>query len=85
MMKRQGKKTFFKVGDRVLRNKAIGGPVALSGGLVGTIRKVTPVISGAGGTFARIRVSWDNGHEGTVEDRQIVTVTIHGTPKDKNP
>jgi hypothetical protein len=70
--KRRVKKTPFKVGERVVRNKAVGGSGAQRGDLGGTIVKVTAVRLGAGGTRARVRVRWDNGHEGSVEDRQIV-------------
>ena len=66
------KKTHFKVGGRVVRNKAVGGPNAQRGDLVGTILKVIATVRGAGGIRARIRVLWDNGHEASVEDRQIV-------------
>lgn len=66
------RKTPFKVGDRVVRNKAVGGPVEHRGDVVGTILKVIPVARGAGGTRARIRVHWDNGHEASVEDRQLL-------------
>jgi hypothetical protein len=62
----------FKVGDRVVRNKAVGAEVASRGDVVGTILKVTRVPHGSGGTRARIRVRWDNGFVGSVEDRQIV-------------
>lgn len=76
MTKRRTKKTSFQVGDRVVRNKAVGGPNAGSigkrGDMVGTILKVTAAPLGAGGTRARIRVRWDNGHETSVEDRQLV-------------
>jgi hypothetical protein len=65
------KKTPFRVGDRVVRNKAVGSAGA-AGDVVGTIVKVTPVKAGSGGTRARIRVHWDNGYEGSVEDRQLV-------------
>ena len=64
----------FKPGDRVVRNKAVGAAVADRGNVAGTIVKVTTVPRGAGGVRARIRVRWDNGHEGSVEDRQIVPV-----------
>ena len=65
----------FKVGDRVVRNKAVGGPAsAHRGDVAGTILKVTPAPSGSGGTRARIRVRWDSGHEASVEDRQIVRI-----------
>ena len=66
------KRVSFQVGDRVVRNKAVGGTSAKRGDLAGTILKVTPALFGAGGTRARIRVRWDNGHEASVEDRQIV-------------
>jgi hypothetical protein len=69
---RQGQKSPFVVRDRVERNKAVGGPVELRGGMAGTILKITAVARGSGGTRARIRVRWDNGHEGSVEDRQLV-------------
>lgn len=68
------KTTPFAVGDRVARNKAVGGPVEQRGDMVGTILKVTAVAHGSGGTRARIRVRWDNGHEASVEDRQLVRV-----------
>ena len=66
------KKTPFAVGDRVARNKAVGGPGEQCGNMVGTIVKVTDAPHGSGGTRARIRVRWDNGHEASVEDRQLV-------------
>lgn len=69
------KKPAFNVGDRVVRNKAVGGPAgAHRGDVAGTILKVTPAPAGSGGTRARIRVRWDNGHEASVEDRQIVRI-----------
>ena len=68
---RAAKRTPFKVGDRVVRNKAVGGPIAQSGDVAGTILKVTAVLHGSGGTRAHIRVRWDNGHEASVEDRQL--------------
>jgi hypothetical protein len=71
------KKIFFKTGDRVVRNKAVGTSTtsdACRGDVVGTVLKVTSVKHGSGGTRARIRVRWDNGHEASVEDRQIVRV-----------
>jgi len=64
-------KTTFRVGDRVVRNKAVGS-VGRPGDVTGTIVKVTNVASGPGGTRARIRVRWDNGHEASVEDRQLL-------------
>jgi len=70
--KRQVKKTSLRVGDRVVRNKAVGGPIARRGDVVGTILKVTDAPRGSGGTRARIRVRWDNGYEASVEDRQLV-------------
>jgi hypothetical protein len=73
-IKRTHKKTSFKVGDRVVRNKAVGGPGTLRGDVVGTILKITPAPGGAGGTRARVRVRWDNGHEASVEDRQLLLV-----------
>ena len=76
MTKRRVKTTPFNVGDRVVRNKAVGGTPrgtnAQRGDLAGTILKITAVTRGAGGTRARIRVCWDNGHEASVEDRQLV-------------
>lgn len=69
---RRSKKTPFKVGDRVVRNKAVGGATALGGDVAGTILKVTAAPFGSGGTRARIRVRWDNGCEVSVEDRQLV-------------
>lgn len=71
MAKRRAKKTPFRVGDRVVRNKAVGSSTH-RGDVVGTIVKVTDVALGTGGTRARIRVRWDNGHEGSVEDRQLL-------------
>lgn len=68
------KKTPFRVGDRVARNKAVGGSNAQPGDMVGTVLKVTATKFSSGGTRARIRVRWDNGHEASVEDRQLVRV-----------
>ena len=74
------KKSTFNVGDRVVRNKAVGSPAgAQRGDVVGTILKVTPAPVGSGGTRARVRVRWDNGHEGSVDDRQIV-LAKQGSP-----
>jgi hypothetical protein len=61
----------LRVGDRVVRNKAVGSNTS-RGDTAGTIVKVTPAPHGSGGTRARIRVRWDNGHEASVEDRQLV-------------
>ena len=76
MTKRRVKKTSLKVGDRVVRNKAVGGPISgpieQRGDMAGTILKVTDAPFGSGGTRARVRVRWDNGHEASVEDRQLV-------------
>ena len=72
---RQGQETPFAVGDRVVRNKAVGGPIEHRGDVAGTILKVTAVVHGTGGTRARIRVRWDNGHEASVEDRQLVRLS----------
>jgi hypothetical protein len=58
----------FKKGDRVVRNKAVGGQ--LRADMTGTVRHVTAVPRGAGGT--RARVLWDNGHEASVEDCQLL-------------
>ena len=69
--RRISKKTLFRVGDRVVRNKAVGGTID-RGDVAGTILKVTNAPHGSGGTCARIRVRWDNGHEGSLEDRQLV-------------
>lgn len=74
MTKRRMKKTSFQVGDRVVRNKAVGGSGAERGDVVGTILKVTAAPHGTGGTRARVRVRWDNGYEASVEDRQLVRV-----------
>ena len=74
MTKRRVKKTPFVVGDRVARNKAVGSHIEQRGDMVGTILKITAVARGAGGTRARVRVRWDNGHEASVEDRQLVLV-----------
>ena len=71
MTKRRVKNTPFKVGDRVVRNKAVGGPIARRGDVAGTILKVTNAPLASGGTRARIRVRWDNGCEASVEDRQL--------------
>jgi hypothetical protein len=60
----------FKEGDRVVRNKAVGGEQR--GDMTGTVRRVTVVPFGSGGTQARIRVLWNNGHEASVEDRQLL-------------
>ncbi len=67
----KAKKTPFRVGDRVVRNKAVGSS-AQRGDLSGTILKVTDVATSSGGTRARIRVRWDSGHEASVEDRQLL-------------
>lgn len=72
------KKTPFRVDDRVARNKAVGsaaGTVDQRGDVIGTILKVTDVLSSPGGTRARVRVRWDTGHVGSVDDRQIVLVS----------
>ena len=74
MTRRRVKKTEFRVGDRVARNKAVGGSGEHRGDVVGTIVKVTAAPHGSGGTRARIRVRWPNGHEASVEDRQLVLV-----------
>jgi hypothetical protein len=66
-------KTPLRVGDRVVRNKAVGS-TPIQGDMIGTVVKVTGVRFGTGGTRARIRVRWDNGHEASVEDRQLVLV-----------
>ena len=63
-------KTPFKIGDRVVRNKAVGGPI-VRGDVPGTILKVTATPHASGGSRARLRVLWDNGHEASVEDRQL--------------
>lgn len=67
-------KTPFKVGDRVVRNKAVGGATAVVADVAGTILKVVVAPFGSGGTRARIRVRWDNGCEASVEDRQLVLI-----------
>lgn len=72
--RRKKKKTSFLVGDRVVRNKAVGS-AGLRGDMIGTILKVIAVARGSGGTLARIRVRWDNGHEASVEDRQLLLVS----------
>lgn len=59
-------------GDRVVRNKAVGGE--LRGDMTGTVRRVTAVPHGSGGTRARVRVLWDNSHEGSLEDRQLLFI-----------
>ena len=67
----------LKVGDRVVRNKAVGGPLESvppsSDDLAGTVLQIT-ARRGAGGARARVRVRWDNGHEGSLDDRQLVSV-----------
>lgn len=70
MTRKRGKKTPFRVGDRVVRNKAVGG-LGYGGDLVGTVVRVTDAV-GSGGTRARIRVRWDSGYEAQVEDRQLL-------------
>ena len=81
MTKRRVKKSAFKVGDRVVRNIAVGSSAgAHRGDVAGTILKVTPAPFGSGGTRARVRVLWDNGHEASVEDRQLLLMK-QGTPK----
>jgi hypothetical protein len=76
--KKRSTATHLKVGDRVIRNKAVGGPLdpvaPASSDLVGTVRKIAGVFRGAGGARARAHVRWDNGHEGSVDDRQLVRV-----------
>lgn len=74
MTPKRRKKTPFRVGDRVVRNKAVCSPGGVPGDLAGTIVKVTDVAHGSGGTRARIRVRWDNGFEGSVEDRQLLAL-----------
>lgn len=71
MTTKRRKKTPFCVGDRVVRNKAVGS-AGRPADMLGTIVKMTDVVSGSGGTHARIRVRWDNGHEASVEDRQLL-------------
>jgi len=71
----------FKKGDRVVRNKAIGGE--LRGDMLGTVRRVTAAPFGSGGTRARIRVLWDNGHEGSVEDRQLLLAVKNDSSMDR--
>lgn len=65
----------FRVGDRVVRNKAVGNSGGECGDMGGTIVKVTAVPHGTGGTRSRVRVRWDNGYTGSVEDRQLVLAT----------
>lgn len=79
MTSKRRKKTPFRVGDRVVRNKAVGslshqGVLAAiaAGDFSGTVVKITPVDRGSGGVLARIRVRWDSGYEGSVEDRQLL-------------
>jgi len=67
--------TTFHIGDRVVRNKEVGSAGKRRdqrGDVIGTIVKVTALARGSGGTRARIRVHWDNGHEASVEDRQLL-------------
>lgn len=75
MTKPRAKKTRLRVGDRVVRNKAVGSAGRRAdqrGDVLGTVVKVTAAASASGGTRARVRVRWDNGHEGSVEDRQLL-------------
>jgi hypothetical protein len=62
----------FRAGDRVVRNKAVGSIAGEGGDMAGTIVRTIAVPFGSGGTRARLRVRWDNGYTGTVEDRQVV-------------
>lgn len=62
----------FRIGDRVTRNKAVGSCNGVPADMGGTVVKITVVVQGSGGTRARIRVRWDNGYTGSVDDRQIV-------------
>lgn len=75
----RSKKTPFRVGDRVVRNKAVGS-AGEPGDVGGTVIKVTHVTAGTGGTRARVRVRWDNSHEGSVEDRQLLLVSRKKAP-----
>ena len=68
--RKQDKNPAFQVDDRVVRNKAVGGKQEAD--MLGTVLRVTPVSHSSGGTRARVRVLWDNGFEGSVEDRQIL-------------
>ena len=74
MTARCSKMPLFRVDDRVVRNKAVGSSGGERGDVGGTIVKVTVAPHSTGGTRARIRVRWDNGHEASVEDRQLVLV-----------
>jgi len=74
IVRRRARSTPFRVGDRVVRNRAVGGEQG--GDMLGTVRRVTATPFGSGGTRARIRVLWDNGHEAAVEDRQILRVKL---------
>jgi hypothetical protein len=62
----------FRVGDRVVRNKAVGSSEGERGDMGGTVVKVTVAPHGTGGTHSRIRVLWDNGYTASVEDRQLL-------------
>lgn len=52
----------FKVGDKV-RREAFGWR--------GTVVSVHPLVRPVGGVAARVKVVWDNGGTGTVEDRNL--------------
>lgn len=62
----------LKVDDRVVRVIDVGTRRQF-GSLEGTVRAVYPRRT-AGGNLGRVRVLWDNGFEGSLEERQIATV-----------
>ncbi len=59
-------------GDYVRRVFDVGRGQKL-GDMLGVVVKVTPHRL-AGGVKARVRVRWENGHEGTLDDRQLKVV-----------
>ena len=62
-----------RVGDVVVRIKDVGTGQVL-GNLRGVVTRVTPRRHGSGGSRAALRVLWDNGYEGSVDDRQVRVV-----------
>lgn len=67
------KARLLSVGDVVVRVKDVGRGIVL-GDMEGVVVKVTPRPRGSGGVRAILRVLWDNGYEGRVEDRQVRVV-----------
>ena len=62
----------IRVGDIVVRVKDVGRRQVL-GDLKGIVVRVVPV-SAAGGVRSKLRVQWENGFEGSVDDRQVKVV-----------